>query len=657
MCGIAGILTRTSRPVEEWGVLGAMSASIAHRGPDGHGYFVSGVVGLAHRRLSIIDVSGGRQPMIDAKRGRVLVYNGELYNFLSLREELEADGQRFCTRSDTEVLLRMAQSDNWDWANRLNGMFAFALWDESTRQLVLGRDRLGIKPLYYAVFEDEFVFASEIKSLLHHPKVRRDVQVDVIPEYLAFRSIAGVETMFKGIRQVPPGHLLVISQADLSLQFVSIWPNVLPPLEHPDGEAAILDRIQHVLEDSVRRQLISDVPVGAYLSGGVDSSLITSLAKPFRGGGEFHTFSVGFNEKEFDESAYARRVATQVGTTHHALVVTEQDYLDQLEQTVRQLDEPLNHAHTIQLQLLSKYAKSYVTVVLTGEGADELFGGYPRLQIPLLARRLRWVPAVLSSGLRVLAGAIGLRRVVKLLETANDEDEAVIQSARYVPMDDMSGLRPDAGSYPRRRRVYEDLPSDCPSDLERLLLFDQQTYLPSLLSRLDKTSMAASVECRVPFLDNEVIDCSRTIPSSLKIRVGRENKVALKLLAARMLPSDLVYRRKVGFGTPLVQWFKNQKGLGRYLELLLDRTARDRGYVDQTRVAALVKAHREGHADHSEILWSLLALELWCRLVVEEPRKDAGATSRSAWNEELTTFQRVPLGTAMVPVSHSGLTV
>ena len=656
MCGIAGILARHTRATDSWHVLARMSRTIGHRGPDGHGYFVSGPIGLAHRRLSIIDVVGGRQPMIDQERGHVFAYNGELYNFLSLRAELESRGSVFTTRSDTEVFLRLACSTSFDWLKRLNGMFAFALWAEGSRQLILGRDRLGIKPLFYAALPDEFVFASEIKALLQHPGVQRVANVDRVPEYLAFRSVTGTDTMFKGIHQVPPGHVLVVSQNDLSIKALPFWPpEPLFPSEAAGSDAEIRDRIEFTLRDSVRRQIISDVPVGTFLSGGVDSSLITTFARSFEHDEQLHTFSVGFEEADYDESRFANVVASKIGATHHALVVTEKEYLGELERTVVQLDEPLNHAHTVQLQLLSRCAKSFVTVVLTGEGADELFGGYPRVHIPLLARRLSWLPEASVRMLCRAARLAGLRRAVKLLESAANEREAVVHGARFVPRHDLDLLYPDgAPCASSRETVFADLSRTGLADLNRVLRFDQLTYLPSLLSRLDKTSMAAAVECRVPFLDNDVIDASLSVPSHLKVRVGRENKVVLKQIGAKYLPDDLVYRRKVGFGTPLTHWFRNPSGLGGYLELLAEPSARVAAYVDRRAVSRLVANHRGGKADHAEAIWGLLALELWHRHVLERAvSKDAC----SHWHGELANMVPIESPFSSAAAFHSGMTV
>jgi asparagine synthase (glutamine-hydrolysing) len=452
----------------------------------------------------------------------------------------------------------------------------------------------------------------------------------------------------------------VVSQAGLSTKLVRFWPDDSSAASASgNGSRAVgIEEIERTLVDSVRRQLISEVPVGMYLSGGVDSSLITTLAQPFRAPGQLHTFSVGFEEPGFDESDYARRVAERVSATHHAVIVTESEYVNELEATVRQCDEPLNHAHTVQLRLLSRHAKPFVTVVLTGEGADELFGGYPRLQIPLLARYLRFMPNPLSKALTGLAGQWGLRRVLKLVEAGGNEAQATIHNARFVPWQDFEFLCPDVTAFPHREGIYDEIGRGGHDILSRVLEFDRRTYLPALLMRLDKVSMASAVECRVPFLDNEVIDASLATPSHLKIQIGRANKIALKKIAAGRLPSDLVYRRKSGFGTPLAKWFRNDRGLGTYLDALSAPSARVRQHVDGARVSRLIAAHRSGDGDHSELLWGLLNLELWSGQMLAANTRDPGRTPGDVWTEEIDHLRHVKIAGAVGALSvHTGSAV
>ena len=655
MCGIAGILKREALSRQDRGILTQMSRALVHRGPDGHGSFVSGPIGLTHRRLSVIDIAGGGQPMIDPRSKHALVFNGEIYNFRELRTELESEGHTFVTRSDTEVLLRLGTANSLDWVSRLNGMFAFGLWAEGDRRLVLGRDRLGIKPLFYAALDHALVFASEIKALLQHPDVARSANIERVPEYLAFRSLAGSETMFKGIHKIPPGHVITVSQQDLAIRSRTFWSRPSPdpvPVERPARD--VRADLKSTLQRAVERQLISDVPVGVYLSGGVDSSLITTFIRSSRRDNPLHTFSVAFDESEYDESRYATSVAARVGATHHLHRVTERDYVDQLQRTVVQLDEPMNHAHTVHLELLSRFAKSHVTVALTGEGADELFGGYPRLHIPLLAKRLAWLPTVVADGVRSVAHSAGYRRVVKLLESGGSERDGVVHGARFVPRHDFDRLYPAGSAYSTpREQVYDQLSQAGLSGVARILAFDQQTYLPSLLSRLDSASMAAAVECRVPFLDNEMIDFSLTVPANLKI-AGRENKIVLKQVAAQVLPPDVVYRRKNGFGTPLPSWFRHRGGVGAYLDLLVDPSARTASYLDQGSVKRLVTEHRGGAEDHSEALWGLLALELWHRHVVESAPIDECPRDES---EEEIGLEPIDFGSPFGPALYSGALV
>ncbi len=578
--------------------------------------------------------------MVDDNAGRVLVYNGEIYNYKQLRQSLIAKGHNFATNSDTEVLLRLAHFDSLDWLNQLIGMFAFALWDEQSRRLLLVRDRFGKKPLYYANLPDVFVFASEIKPLLLHPAVRATPNIERIPEFLAFRSICGNQTMFRTIEQVPPGHVLIVKQEDLRIQVVKYWEDgeekadldLLKPGQHAKDQLAAL------LLDAVRYRLVSDVPVGTYNSGGVDSSLVTALVRT-QVADDLHTFSVGFKEQAYDESKYAKLVANTLNTRHHSLIIGETEYVENIEQTLWYLEEPLTHPHTVQLLLLSKFAREHVTVVLTGEGADEVFGGYPRYHIPLLAHRLWRVPRVLSGALLRMSRLAQNRRLTKLFETLHSTEQSMIDNARFVPKSDLDAMFPShSQAYPCRDEILAAALAKNVNFLEKLLCYDRRTYLPPLLNRLDKMSMAAGLEARTPYLDHRLVNWSRSLPPDSKVKLARENKVILKYLAARWFPDRIVYRRKVGFGVPLRLWLRNDKGLGRYLEVLMDHTFRERGYFDHALVGRLVDEHLRQQYDHSEILWGLMNLELWCRrfsdranLIVDDlpSRPSAVASARS----------------------------
>jgi len=598
-------------------LLERMGAAIAHRGPDDFGVFVDGGLALAHRRLSVIDIAGGHQPMVDAERNRVIVYNGEIYNYRELRDGA-ADPKRFTTNSDTEVLLKSVQLDRFDWLERMNGMYAFALWDARSRTLLLARDRLGVKPLYYVETADELIFASEIKALIVHPSVRRTLNADRVAEYLAFRGLAGPETMFEGVKQLPPGHVMVVSQDRFEPKITQFWSEGRgrAVADYADPAATLEDQLDTLLTDAVRYRLVSDVPVGSFNSGGVDSSLVSAVMRSLTTG-PMHTFSVGFEEPEYDERPYAEQVARQLGTEHHALVIDQFQFANAFERALLHFEEPLNHTNTVQLLLLSELARQYVTVILTGEGSDEVFGGYPRLQMPLLAEYVALFPNAFLGLVRRFAAAGNLRRVQKLLDNGVDPRRSIIESARVVPPSDVALVQAPPSGYPAREQVLDRAQAASSTRLQSMLYFEQRTYLPGLLARLDKSSMAYSLECRTPFLDYRVVEWSYKIPDEQKLRVGRDNKRIVKKVAERWLPKEIVYRKKSGFGSPMADWFRNPRGMGRYLDVLTDATCRQRGLLEPSGVEALVKQHLSGRRDHAEALWALVNLELWCRMFID----------------------------------------
>lgn len=633
MCGIVGILNRDSQKAVDSHQLNRMIEVVSHRGPDDKGVFLSGPVGLGHKRLAVIDLVSGHQPMTDKERGVALVYNGEIYNYRELRQDLIKKGFVFKTNSDTEVLLYLSEFSSFDWLEKLNGMFAFAIWEESLKTLLLGRDRMGIKPLYYAKVKDAFLFSSEIKALLSYPEVKREVNYERIPEYLAFRSICGNETMFKGIYEFPPGHVMLFSQKDFDYKMIRFWEDNDNKRVScfVDQNASFEDQFKEILLSAVNYRLISDVPVGTFNSGGVDSSLITAMVRSITQG-ELHTFSVGFEEASYDESEYAQIVADKLGTNHHALVINERLYVDTLQETLYSLEEPINHAHTVQLLLLSRLAKEYVTVVLTGEGADELFAGYPRYQIPLLTKYLNYFPKGILKNILLLFRHDRMRKVIKLFENSHDINKSVTENSRFVPRTDFELLYPDFQNFTKRDDVYRSATLKPINFLERLLYFDRKTYLPALLNRLDKTSMAASLEARVAFLDYRLIEWSSTLPEKTKIKLGRANKYIVKKVAEKYLPKEIVFRKKVGFGVPISNWLRNPKGLGQYLDILTDKTFKERGYFDNNIIRRFIDEHCKETKDHGEILWSLLNLELWHRLFIDNnvvSNKEALHTSPS----------------------------
>lgn len=618
MCGIVGILNRDRQMPIDIGILNRMSKMISHRGPDDSGTYIKGHIGLGHRRLSIIDLEAGHQPMVNELRGRVIVYNGEIYNYKALKNELRSKGVSFHTNSDTEVLLNLVDTSDTRWLECLNGMFAFAHWDEKSQTLFLARDRLGIKPLYYVDVGQHFLFASEIKALLVHPKVRREVNQKKLLEYIVYRNIAGCETLFKNIYELPPGNAMILRPDTYTPKIVKFWSegNENRIDEYTDIQQPFQNQFKDIFVNSVEHRLISDVPLGTYNSGGVDSSLVTAVVRPIVKN-ELHTFSVGFEEKSHDESKYARIVADKLQTTHHALVINERDYVRELKKTLWHLEEPLNHAHTVQILYLSRLAKEFVTVVLTGEGADEVFAGYPRYRIPLISKWSSFVPNRFQLLLRPLLETFHARRLIKLMEASSEDDEELaINNSRFVPLSDYYRIASERIESPCRQEIYREGASRFQNSIDRLLYYDQRTYLSSLLTRLDKMSMAAGIESRVPFLDFRLVEWSYLIPTRLKLNWLR-NKWIIKKVAENWLPKTIVHRKKVGFGVPIAKWMRNPKGLGMYLELLTDRTAKGREYFDNNVVDSLIKEHVTDMCDHSEILWSLLNLELWHREFID----------------------------------------
>jgi asparagine synthase (glutamine-hydrolysing) len=528
------------------------------------------------------------------------------------------NGVKLHTTSDTEVLLQLGNLDNLKWLESLNGMFAFALWEEKSKRLLLARDRLGVKPLYYLDLGTAFIFASEIKALLIFPGARRQLNENKVNEYLAFRCVAGEETFFRDIKQLPPGHAMILEADDYRPRITRFWREGVDNCTsaYADVANACEDQFVEIFSDAVRSRLVSEVPVGTFNSGGVDSSLVTAVVRSFKAD-ELHTFSVGFEEGSHDESRYAAMVSKRYRTNHHALVIDQETYSSELYETIWHLEEPINHPHTVQLLLLSRLARQFVTVVLTGEGADEVFGGYPRYKIIKLNQVVESLPGFASRGIARILEHSGNRRLAKLAAGLGKQEAArAVINSMFVPEGDLRRVWREAIDLEGRTNVYNNRFLKTGDSIDRLLYYDQRTYLPSLLTRLDKTSMAASIEARVPFLDYRLVEWSYKLKSDRKIR-RLTSKWIVKKAAERWLSKEIIYRKKFGFDVPLGQWLKNEKGLGRHLELLRDERFRNRGYFDHKSVGLIIDEHLRGDADHSEILWGLLGFEIWCRLFLD----------------------------------------
>jgi asparagine synthase (glutamine-hydrolysing) len=605
MCGIVGLYHRNASCDEAR--LTRMRDSLVHRGPDEAGNYLDGPLGLGHRRLSIIDLGGGHQPMQTEDGRFVICYNGEIYNYKELRAELEKSGIQFATHSDTEVILRLHAAEGDAAVARLNGIFAYAIWDKQKRRLLLARDRAGIKPLYYSAGGAGVAFASEIKALFVSELVSARVNEKRVAEYLLFRQVAGTENLFADVQALAPGHTMEIldGRASLPRQYWSAQ-SLVPQFQGDYHEA--VESLDAILNQAVARQLMSDVPLGTFCSGGIDSSLTSAIAAR-HSSRAINTFSVGFHEAAYDESAYAKMAARACGSVHHELRIDEAEYASLLPQLIWHHDLPLNFANSVHIYAVSTLARKHVTVVLTGEGADELFGGYPRYYIPRLLGHFNRIPKALRGGilgllkngpdhrLRKLGSFAGRSADEVLLFNCTGIDAAAVQRLVRFPL----SLEFRSACINEARRSGLD-------EVSALAQLDFQTYLVSILNRQDKMSMATSIEARVPFLDNELIDFARSLPLSFKQTLKHRKRV-LKDVALRYLPKEIIYRRKSGFGVPLPQWFAGKGPMATLLSESLE--ANTSSWFDAKTLRQLLDEHRAGTADHSELLWGVLNLQLW----------------------------------------------
>lgn len=606
MCGIGGLLhADPSRGVSEE-TLDTVKRLLAHRGPDADGSWIHGPCGLAHTRLAVLDLSPrGRQPMASPSGRYVVSYNGEVYNYRELRSALEARGRRFESTSDTEVILHLAEADGPEALSRLEGMFAIALYDRERRELTLMRDRLGIKPLFWCQGPAGVGFASEPKAL---PPLADGGKPGParIAEYLAFRHLAGDECLLPGVATLPPGHRLVTDGRNVRVE--RWWAPEARPSEHADLTAS-------VLAAAVRRQLVSDVPVGIFLSGGVDSAAVAfeaGAALP-----EIHSFTVGFDEPAWDESARAGVVAKALGARAHGVRLGQEEYVAGLPRATWHLDAPLNHAHSVHLLALSRFARERITVALTGEGSDELFAGYPRYRLFLLSRLLHAAPApVLRAAARRFRR--DRPRWARLLEAAaEDAGTAAAINPAFVPVDEaavMAGAAEPEAVIARRREIFREATAGGASALEGLLALDQATYLVSLLQRMDRMSMAVGLECRVPLLDERVVSHARALPIGERIDL-RSTKKPVRRLAEERFGRAFATAPKSGFGVPLDAWLRERGPFAALVErLLFDGRARARGWIDVDRARHLLDAHRSRERDGTELLFGLACLELYGRV-------------------------------------------
>jgi asparagine synthase (glutamine-hydrolysing) len=626
VCGIAGIARNDGADVDQE-LLRRMCDAIRHRGPDDDGFYFNGPVGLGMRRLAIIDLKSGRQPIHNPDRTAWIVFNGEIYNYRELRSKLEKLGHLFYTNSDTEAIVHAYDRYGTDCLRHLRGMFAFAIWDERTQELFVARDRVGKKPLLYAQVNDKLVFASEFSALLLHPDISREIDAEALHQYLSFMCVPAPLTAYRAIRKLEPGHWLKWKKGAIKIE--RYWqPDFSKKIKISEEEAG--ERAIEILREAVRLRLISEVPLGAFLSGGIDSSAVVALMsqesiEPIK------TFSIGFEEQDFSELHHARRVAEHVGADHHEFIVRP-DALEVLPTLVERYGEPYADSSAIPTYYVARETRNHVTVALNGDGGDECFAGYERYAAMRLAERYHKLPAMLRKSL--------IDQVVQTLPTSETERSRLRDAKRFI----QAASLPKVERYLRWVSVFDgEMKSALYADefhrrmdqqssaallepwfamangsgvVDAALLADTMTYLPNdLLVKVDIATMAVSLEARSPFLDHEVIEFAASLPEKLKLR-GLTTKYLLKRVLRRLLPSENLQRRKMGFGVPIGHWFRGR--LYAFLrETILSDKALKRGLFKPEVVRRLVELHAGGERDYSHQLWTLLMLELWFQRFID----------------------------------------
>lgn len=618
MCSIVGRVEKSERETDPQ-ILRRMADAISYRGPDEKGHYYRNGVGLEHRRLSIIDLATGNQPLKNEAEDIILVANGEIYNFRELRTRLERQGHRFSTKSDNEVIVHLYEEEGTGCLKELRGMFAFGIWDEKKEELLLARDRLGKKPLVYAETPSSFNFASEIQALLLAPDIKKEVDRQAIDDYLTFQYIPSPRSIFSGIKKLPAGHYLTYHKKQISLK--RYWEiDFNHKLKVPESEAGRL--VLNTLQEAVRLRMVSDVPLGAFLSGGIDSSAVVGLMsrfseKPVR------TFSIGFSEKDYNELKYAGKVA-QLFKTEHSEFMVRPDIIPILPEIVKHYNEPFGDNSAIPTYYLCAETKKMITVALSGDGGDENFAGYPRYQqalrlekfLPLLSRLPKPLTGIIPQN-----GSDRQRRIVWVLKEAQNLSEA----GRYgrwmtvfpVPEKEMLYQPSFKNSlYADPYQKLNDLWPRADNHLDKMLFSDFNLYLPDCLQvKMDIASMSHGLEVRSPFLDQKVVELTASLPADYKIRSG-QSKYLLKKILKNVLPAEILKRNKMGFGVPLAVWFRNE--LKDYLaSVILNEKALKRGYFNSGYLKKLFDEHASGRVNHANRLYLLLILEIWHQIFID----------------------------------------
>jgi len=642
MCGICGIFFSNRDWRVNGEVLAGMNRRITHRGPDDAGFFTEENVGLAMRRLSIIDVKSGHQPLSNENQDIWIVYNGEIYNHAELRRDLEGKGHTYRTRSDTETIVHLYEEYGRDCVKFLRGMFAFAIWDRRKRALFAARDRLGIKPFYYRWDGKAFLFGSEIKTILAYPGIEAAFNRGALAEYLAFGYITGPETLFAGIRKLMPGHTLELAEGG-EPKIERYWDLKVGVDQRPQPREYYVKKYREELEAAVSSHLMSDVPLGVFLSGGLDSSAVAALTSKIRGD-RIQTFAVGYGEEKFSELGFAKEVAAHIGSEHHEVRLSREEFFQSLPRLIWHEDEPIVWPSSVALYFVARLARERVTVVLTGEGSDETLGGYTRYAWTLTNTRMdNAYRAVTPKAVRGwVRGAIQaspvsatLRRKLEhtfLVRDGNswpsfyyDNFFSAFSAAEQIELLTPEALASAGDAYAGSMNAWEGSSGDL---LHRLLYADINSYLIELLMKQDQMSMAASIESRVPFLDHELVEFTARIPAQYSIQ-GMAGKFILKQAVEDLLPQSIVYRKKMGFPTPWEYWLAGPQ-LDDLERMLLEPRSTERGLFRPDEIRRLFAEHRAKSRDNGNRIWRLLNLETWFRVFIDGESPESVAAGRQS---------------------------
>ncbi|OGZ37715.1 MAG: asparagine synthase (glutamine-hydrolyzing) [Candidatus Portnoybacteria bacterium RIFCSPLOWO2_01_FULL_43_11] len=616
MCGLAGFLGQGNREI-----LGKMTSAVKHRGPDDEGFYNFENLYLGHRRLSIIDLSLGHQPLSNEDKTVWIIFNGEIYNFLELRKGLEKKGHKFKTQTDTEVIVHLYEEEGESFLNKLNGMFALALWDQKEKKIILARDRLGQKPLYYSLVNNTLVFGSELKVLLEHPLIKREIDLDELNKYLIYEYAPAPKTIIKGVKKLEPGQFLIFENNQIKLS--KYWEIKFSQLENTKN---YLIEFENLLEDSVKKRLIADVPLGVFLSGGLDSSTIAYFAQK-NSSAKIKTFSIGFTDKSFDESIHAKEVAKFLKTEHYHQTFTPNDLLSLIDDVSEINDEPFADASVIPTYLLSKFTRERVKVALAGDGGDELLAGYPTFQALKFAKLFRKFPQLLRKIIQGMVDYLPVSfnnfsfdfRVKRILSgyDFSPEIQNQIWLGSFLPKENQKLFSKETvsqidfnESFLITQKLIEEVKKE-PLENRLIYLYLKQYLADDILVKADRASMFASLEVRAPFLDYRLVEFINSLPYHLKLK-GFKTKYILKRLMKNKLPENIINRPKKGFGLPIAKWLTNElKDFA--FDLLSEKKIKEQGIFNYSEIKKLLDEHVNKKADHRKKIWTLLMFQEWYR--------------------------------------------